>query len=937
MKQVRMFLLVALAALLLAAPAQAEFGFKELGLEMSGTHAGAHPEELITALEMNTLPYSGGTLEFPDGQLEDLEIDMPDGFAGNPGAVPTCPPELFILSENGLPFCPNSTAVGFISVKAEFEPIEPGAPAYLHIPVYNMPPEPGYAAKLGFRVLAVPVTIDVGVRETPPYNVYARLTNTSEAAIFYASKATLWGNPADPVHDPLRGNCLEVETTSALDNPVSTGNCPYGPGGDVAFLTAPRSCEGPPQATFTGIAWNTGAKAIGTASAPAREECDDLEFEAEAEAQIDSQETESPTGLSFDLRIEDEGLLDPDGEALSDVKQARVTLPEGVTLNPSQAEGLAACSEADLARETARSEFGAGCPAASKVGTVEVQTPLLEGKVIEGTLFVAKPYENPFGSLVALYMVVKDRKLGISVKLPAKVETDPSSGRVTTTFGDPSADQPGYRTLPQLPLGEVHVNLPGGPRGPLVTPSRCGSYEIASTFTPWANPDEPFTTTSTFEVLSGPGGTPCPTGESFAPSFSAGSLSSTAGAYSPFKLRLTRSDQEAELTRLDTLLPPGLLGKLAGVERCSDAAIAAAKGRSGVLELAMPSCPAGSKVGQITAGAGFGSELTWVKGGSLFLAGPHGGAPLSVVAVTPAVAGPFDLGTVVVREALDIDPKTAQVRIDGAASDPIPTMLQGIPLSLRDLRVDVDRSQFTLNPTSCNEMSVGATLFSGARSSLASNRYQASDCAALAYRPELTLRLRGATKRGGHPSLRAVLTQAPGQANTARAAVTLPHSAFLEQAHIRTICTRVQFAADQCPPGSVYGSAKAWTPLLDGPLTGPVYLRSNGGERELPDLVAALEGPPETAIEVELEGHIDSVRGGIRTIFAAAPDAPVSRFVLAMQGGGKGLIANSRNLCGSTNRANVRMVGQNGKAIQSRPKVRATCKHSGKGRKGKKR
>jgi len=922
--------------LLGAAPASAEFGFRGLELGMSGTQAGTHPDELTTTLEMETVleeveiePGKFEDREFPDGQLKNIEVDMPEGFAGNPTAVPTCDPALFIEIFAGLPACPNSTVVGYVAAKAEWDPIPPGAAAYYHVPLYNLPPSPGYAAKLGFVALGLPVTIDVGVRESPPYGVYAHLSNISNMALFYASEVTIWGVPADPSHDAFRGSCLEVMTAGAKDEVISKGKCAAGITPEP-FLTAPRSCGGPLTATFTGVAWNTGATDTETASAPAKTGCSNVGFEAEAQAQLTSSSTESQSGLSFELNIEDEGLLDPSEEAvaLSDIKSAQVTLPEGVSLNPAQAEGLAACTEAQLAQETVTSRFGAGCPAASRVGGVEVETPLLEGEVLKGSLFVAQPYANPFDSLVALYMVVKDKELGISVKLPAKVALDPTTGQVTTTFGDASAKQPGYRTLPQLPLGSVKVSLTAGDRSPLVTPPRCGSYEIQSVFTPWANPGSPFTVTSTAEITSGPNGTPCPVADPFAPGFDAGSVNSAAGTFSPFGMRLTRGDGEADLTRLDTLLPQGLVGKVAGVSQCPDAAIAAADARSGTEELALPSCPANSRLGSITSGAGVGGGLTWVKGGALYLAGPYAGAPLSVVAMVPAVAGPFDLGVVVVREALNLDPTTAEVQISGASSAPIPTILEGIPLQLRDLRIEVDRPNFTLNPTSCEPKQIRATAFSGPISSPLSYPYQAADCASLAFKPKLTLKLKGKTKRGGHPAVRSVLTPRAGDANIGGATVLLPPSLQIDNSRINNPCTRVQFNENACPAKSILGTAKAFTPLLDQPLEGPVYFRSNGGERELPDIVADLKGQ----FRIILVGFIDSKNARIRTRFQSVPDAPVSRFLLNLKGEKGGLLVNNRNLCKAKQRAKLTLAGQNGRRYVTSPAVKTGCPKKGKRR-----
>lgn len=920
-------LLAALALLLVAAaPARADFGFKELGLGLSGTQAGAHPESVTNVVQMNTELNESLNLEFPEGQLQNLEVDMPPGFAGNPTAVPRCSLVVFTVAEDGISKCPNSSVVGIVAAKAEFDPIEPGAPAYFHVPLFNLEPSPGFAAKLGFIVIGIPITIDVGVREEAPYGVYARITNTSQTARFYGSKVTLWGVPADPSHDPYRGSCLEVLTAGEIDELISNGKCSAGILAEP-FLTSPRSCEGPLTASFLAIPWNTGLAVPGSASAPARTGCSKVGFEAQAQAELSTTRAESPSGLSFELNIDDESLVDPsyDAVALSDIKSAKVTLPQGVTLNPSQAQGLAACTEADLDRETASSPFGAGCPAASKVGTVEVETPLLEDRVLKGSLFVAQPYENPFGSLVAIYMVVKDEDLGIAVKLPARVQTDPVSGRVTTTFGDPSAKDPLLRTLPQLPLGSVRVNLRSGDRSPLVTPPACGTYEIDSLFTPWANPGSPYPISTSFQINSGPGGGPCPSGlKPFSPSFAAGTTNPAAGAYSPFSMRLTRSDNEAELTRFSTVLPPGLVGKIAGLGRCPEAAIAAAATRTGKQELAAPSCPDSSKVGRTLAGAGVGPELTYVPG-SLYLAGPFAGAPLSVVAITPAVAGPFDLGTVVVRVALNLNPITAQVEVDGSASQPIPTILQGIPLKLRDLRIYADRPEFTLNPTSCAEKQIQATALAGGLAANLAQRFQAASCASLAFAPKLKLTLKGQVKRSGNPALRSVLTARPGDANIGSATVLLPPSQFIDNAHINNPCTRAQFDANACPPKSVLGTARAYSPLLDEPLEGPVYFRSNGGARELPDVVADLHG----LFRVILVGFVDSRNGRVRTRFLEVPDAPVSRFELNLYGGKRGLLENSKNLCKADLHTRLTLIGQNGRRSETNPVMATSCKKKG--------
>jgi hypothetical protein len=389
------------------------------------------------------------------------------------------------------------------------------------------------------------------------------------------------------------------------------------------------------------------------------------------------------------------------------------------------------------------------------------------------------------------------------------------------------------------------------------------------------------------------------------------------------------------MTKFSSILPPGVLGKLAGVDKCSDAAIALAASKTGREELAAPSCPANSQIGRTLVGAGVGPALTYVPG-QIYLGGAYKGDPLSVISVTPAVAGPFDAGDVVVRIALTLNPETAEVEVDGSSSDPIPHILKGIPLKVRDLRVYVDRNDFILNPTSCDRSSAKATLFGGYLDVFSSaddvpvdlsTPYQAANCLNLPFKPKLSLNLNGGTKRGDHPALKAILNARPGDANIGAASVTLPKSAFLDQSHIRTICTRVQFAAKNCPAGAQYGFAKAWTPLLDDPIEGPVYLRSSN--HKLPDLVIALHG----LVDVNVSSRIDSKNGGIRNSFETIPDAPVSKFVLSLQGGKKGLVVNSRNLCAGKNRADARFTGQNGVAYDFHPEMKPSCGGKGKKRK----
>jgi hypothetical protein len=395
---------------------------------------------------------------------------------------------------------------------------------------------------------------------------------------------------------------------------------------------------------------------------------------------------------------------------------------------------------------------------------------------------------------------------------------------------------------------------------------------------------------------------------------------------------LFRNDGEQEFTNFSIKLPPGVTGKLTGVPYCSDAAIAAADGRTGAQEIASPSCPAASRVGRTLVGAGAGSVLTYVPG-QVYLAGPYHGSNISIVSISPAKVGPFDLGNVIVREALKIDRRTAEVFVDPTGSDPLPHIIDGVTTHLRDIRVYVDRPEFVLNPTSCDPTSTASTVL-GSGLDFASpaddqpvtvtTRFQAANCANLPFEPKLDLSVSGQMKRAKNPKFKAVLTMNPGEANIEKAQVTLPSSEFLDNAHIGTICTRVQYAAERCPAESVYGKARAYTPILAQPLEGPVYLRSS--EHQLPDLVAKLAN---AQVTIDLVGRVDSVgKGQIRNTFEAVPDAPVSKFVLEMAGGKKGLLENSKNLCRGKRRGIARFDGQNGKIHDFNPVVRAIgCKH----------
>ncbi|HYJ21227.1 MAG TPA: hypothetical protein VEW07_04290, partial [Solirubrobacterales bacterium] len=678
-----------------------------------------------------------------------------------------------------------------------------------------------------------------------------------------------------------------------------------------------------PVTTLRVNSWpNPGVVKSYDTTSPETTGCNELDFNPTIEARPTTNLADSPSGLEFDLEIPQNDA--PNGVATAHLKDAVVTLPQGLTVNPSSANGLDACSPAQIGLTTPVGQADASfnknpnaCPDGSKLGTVEVQSVL--DHPLKGSVYLASQNQNPFNSLLALYLAIEDPESGLIAKLPGEVKADPVSGRLTAGFQD----------NPQLPVEELKVNFFGGARGALRTPPTCGSFTTTANLTPWSTPEgADAARTSSFSVSQGAGGGACPASAAQAPnkpSFSAGTVNPSAGVYTPFVLKLARADGSQEIKAIDTTLPKGLLGKLAGTSYCSDASLAAAAGKSGRAEQASPSCPATSLVGSVEVGAGAGPAPYYAQG-KAYLAGPYKGAPLSLAVLTPAVAGPFDLGNVAVRVALNVNPESAQIR---AVSDPIPTILQGIPLDVRSISLRMDRPSFTLNPTSCKKLAVdGSATSVFGQNALLSNPFQVGDCRLLGFKPKLAIKLKGGTKRSDYPALTATLTARPGDANIGRTVVALPHSEFLAQNHIKTICTRVQYAADTCPPGSIYGSARAFSPLLDQPLEGPVYLRSSSNP--LPDMVVALNG----RIDVDLVGRIDSINGGIRTSFESVPDAPVTKFVLSMQGGKKGLLENSRNLCMGTNRATVQMDGQNGKTYDSQPVVGNSCKKAKKKKRG---
>jgi hypothetical protein len=889
-----------------------------VSLEKSGggaeTQAGAHPYAFKAHLGLE----SDGGAE----QLRDLTLQLPPGFLVNPTAIDECGAKAFATPRSS-PFeasasgesCPNSTQVGTIAVGT-------GGTTH-HFGLFNLVPPAGSPAAIGAAPFGIPLVLTSHLREGDS-GFDLSLAGLAQSLAPESLDLTIWGTPWQPSHDGERGNCLDEQTGGSWGSCLVFGTAPAPEGLVRSYLTLPTTpCGVPLTYTATAASWQ-GQSTATAATTPALSACN--KALSTPKLQLMTDVGAARTGLAFNLEVNDGGgILNPGGIARPAIRTAIVSLPEGLTLNPSLGAGLGVCSEADLARESATSEPGAGCPNNSKIGSVVLEGALGLAEPLQGSVYLARPYANPSGSMLALYLLARSPRRGLIVKSVGRIDPDPR-GRLVASFED----------LPRLLYTHLTLTLREGQRSTLVSPPACGTYSTDMAVASWAEPDSFRHESSVFLIKHGEGGGPCPQGGAlpFHPGLLAGSLNYNAAAFTPFYLRMTRSDSEQEITSYSATLPPGLLAKIAGVGECPDGAIAAARSREGIHggeeELDSPSCPASSLVGHTLAGYGVGGVLAYAPG-NLYLAGPYHGAPLSTVAIDAATIGPFDLGTVVVRSAIRIDRRSAQASIDSAGSDPIPHVLRGIPLHLRDIRVAVDRDGFTVNPTSCDRMAVRSTLGGAGSdpfdpgdddSAEAGQRFQVLGCTALGFRPRLSLRL-GSGRHGAFPALRATYAPRPGDANLSAVSVTLPPTVFLAQEHIGGVCTRVQFAAGACPADSVYGRARAITPLLSEPMEGPVYLRSS--RTAVPDLVADLRG---RGIEIEVPGRIDSSRAGIRANFEALPDAAVTSFTLTLAGGRRGLLQNGADLCRGRPRANARFVAQSNETAVAHVKVGVRCRHT---------
>jgi hypothetical protein len=855
----------------------------------------------------------------PEVDMKTLRVDLPVGLSVNPGATPQCAAER-------PKDCPLNTKVGesVVIVSPEL-PLVPPVP--ITAPVYNLVPKQGQPARFGFTVEPVP---DLPL--LPPSDIYL------EADVAWESD----------FHEGFTIQVPKVPAVKLLQNRlIFFGNAHVDPGVGY-FLTAPSTCFDPTQpatehtySTYARAdslqnpdpAFPNGSPFVESKLPPGTspKSCSTIPFNPSIAVDPGTKQVDSPAGAITEVKLPVEP--NPAGQETSTMRTARVTLPAGMGLNPSAANGLAACTDAQFGKGTRNP---VACPPASKVGTVTVATPPLPEGPLTGNVYVGQQKSrNPeSGEEFRILVHAASARYGVDLRLVGNVIANAKTGQLTAVFDDPPKNvlrggNPDNlpNGLPQVPFTNFKIDIDDGPKAALSSPPTCGPNTTASQLTPWSGKG-PATPSSKFELASLPGGGPCPktmAQRPFAPGFNAKPKTDVAKTFTPFSANIVRPPGQQELKGIDVLLPPGATAKLKGVPYCPPKAIASAKDRSGAAERKNASCPDESKIGIAKVQAGTGPSPLEIEGDA-YLAGPYKGAPLSIAVVTPALAGPFDLGNVVVRVPLFLASETARIH---PKTSEIPDVFGGTKLDIRSIFLNINRKDFTLNGTNCRKGETAGAIYGGGANPLNPNafapfkvaeEFKATGCRKLKFRPKLKVRLFGATRRAKHPKLRAVLKARAGKdADIRRAVVALPHALFLDQASLATVCTRVQFAADKCPKRSIYGRARAFTPLLGKPLQGPVYLRSSNNT--LPDLVAHLEGQ----VTIDLVGRIDSFRGGLRTTFGKVPDVPVSKFVMTLPGGKKGLLVNSRDLCAKPVKAFIRLRAHNGRKINRQPKLRTPC------------
>ena len=879
------------------------------------TQAGSHPFQLTTSIFLNQ-ELNGKVAPKPVVMAKDLNFKLPPGLIGNPTPFVQCRLSQFSHEE-----CPQSSAIGVAKVFIKIFLFGEEVVLPVTASLYNLEPATGEPARFGFAAANTEVILDTAVRTGADYGVTVTVRNITELAEFLGSEVTFWGVPGDARHNKARGGTCLI----AAENPNSSVTCPsFVENKPPPLLSLPTSCTGPLQSSVEADSWEKEGEFSARANSeemPALDGCNRLQFEPSITSTPDGQAGSTPTGLAVTVHVPQQVSLDGEGLSEADVRNTTVALPEGVALNPAAADGLQACSVAQIGLEEAGPS---SCPESSKVGLVKIKTPLLPNP-LEGDAYLAAQDANPFGSLVALYVLAEDPVSGTRVKLAGEVVPNPVTGQLVTTF----------KNTPQLPFETFELHFFGGDRAPLATPSRCGAYTTTASVEPWTG-GAPTDSSSTFDVISGPNGSGCANPLPFAPLLTAGTTSIQAGGFSPFTMTMSRTDGNQNLQAIKLHMPPGLLGTLATVKLCGEP------------QADQGTCGPESLIGHTTVSVGVGGDPYSVTGGRVYITGPYQGAPYGLSIVNPAKAGPYDLGQgpcdcIVVRAKIEVDPLTAQLTITSDNSGPykIPTMLDGIPLQIQHVNVSIDRPNFTFNPTNCSPLAVTGNLSSsqGANANV-SVPFQITNCAVLAFKPKLTARTSGKTSRKNGASLAVKLTYPAGpyDANIAKVKVDLPKQLPSRLTTLQKACTAATFEANpaNCPPASIVGHATATTPVMPVPLTGPAYFVSHAGE-EFPSLIIVLQGYGAT---VHLVGatYIDPKTSITSSTFKSIPDVPVGTFELTLPQGKYSALAANANLCTAKLGMPTSFIGQNGAQIHTTTPIVATgcSKHAVKKSKKKK-
>jgi hypothetical protein len=885
--------------------------------------AGSHPYQLTNGFALN----QSSDPAHPPALARNLKFNLPAGLVGNSTLLPQCSDLDFKHvvggSEN---LCLAETVVGVASVTL-FEPQNLGLVTF-PVPVFNLVPAKGEPARFGFEIVSAPVILDASVRTGSDYGVSVSVSNITQLNNFISSTVTFWGVPGDKVHDSARGwSCL---VGGHWTNPLSGGRglpCVGSSQSHPApFLSMPSSCSRPFAASVEGVSWtslsNPQAQPLAKEYSLADEfgrslgisGCNQLAFEPSLEVQPDVSSASAPTGLSVHVKVPQEVSLGANGLSSSSIKDTTVVLPEGVVTDPSGADGLSACSESEVGFQSIAQDgtelFTPDlpkpfCADSAKIGTAEFKLPVIENP-LKGAIYLATQNQNPFGSLIAMYIVAEDPQSGVLLKLAGEVKLS-DTGQITTSF----------KNSPQGPLEEATFDFFGGARGPLATPARCGAYTTHATFTPWSEA-APVEASSTFNITTGPNGDPCHNPLPFAPTLAAGTSNIQAGAFTPLTTTISREDGNQDIQSVQLQMPPGLSGILAGIPLCPEAQANAG------------TCSQASEIGKTIVSVGLGGNPFTVTGGQVFLTQGYKGAPFGLSIVNPAKAGPFDLGKVIVRAKIEVDPLSAALKV---TTDPIPHILQGIPLQIKHVNVTIDRPGFVFNPTNCAAMKLAGTIGSveGASAS-AEVPFQVTNCAALKFAPKFEVSTKAKTSKANGASLSVKLTypSAPfgTYANVAKVKVSLPRQLPSRLTTLQKACTAQVFAQnpESCPQASRVGHAKVITPLLPVSLEGPAYFVSHGGEA-FPDLTIVLKGSGEYPITVELVGSTQIKNGVTTSTFKATPDTPFSSFELTLPEGPSSALAANANLCASKLRMPTEFTAQNGALLRQSTPIKVTgCK-----------